>query len=132
MGRTPRRDEQASVVRGQLAAQAACLRAATSAGKAFVFCDGSPLLTAIYSQHYFQDDSLMAMASELQAQYTLTLLLEPDLPWVPDANWRDGPAAQTAVHALLQAALSCLGAVARIGGLGESRLRRALEAIAQR
>ncbi len=130
-GRTPRSDEQASVARGQLAAQAAGLEAARSAGKAFVFCDGSPLLTAIYSQHYFQDDSLMAQARDAQAQYALTLLLEPDLPWVPDANWRDGPTVQRAVHKLLQAALGPLSAVVRIGGLGEERLRRALQAIAQ-
>lgn len=127
--RTPRREEQAGVARAQLAAQAVCLQAATAAGQAFVFCDGSPLLTAIYSLHYFQDDSLLAMARDQQSRYHLTLLLEPDLPWVPDANWRDGPAVQAAVHAMLQAELSPVGACVGIGGLGEDRLRRAREAI---
>lgn len=130
-GRTPMRSEQAGIAQAQLEAQAAALQKAESAGKAFVFCDGSALLTALYSLHYFEDGSLLAAARAAQSRYQLTLLLEPDLPWAPDAGLRDGPGVREAVHSLLEAEASRLGDWVRIRGSDPARLQCAKDAMSR-
>lgn len=99
-GRTPLQHEQAHIA----AEQARRIEAAARA-RALVICDTTPLITALCSQHYFHDDSLLAEALALQHRYDLTLLCEPDLPWQPDGFQRDGPQVRAAFHARL---LGCL------------------------
>jgi len=73
--------------------------------RAWVFCDTAPLLTAVYSDCVFGDDSQYPHALALHARYTHTLLLEPDIPWVADGLQRDGEAMRATVHARI---LHCL------------------------
>lgn len=127
--RTPGPHEQLQVASQQMAWEQEALRAAQAAGNALVVCDGSPLLTAAYSQHYFNDGSLMEMGRTAQSLYHLTLLLEPDLPWVADGDLRDGQEARAAVHQLLQKELGQIGRCVRIAGHGPKRLRLALQAV---
>jgi nicotinamide riboside kinase len=63
-------------------------------------------MTAIYSDHVFGDASLFPQAQRLHARYALTLLLEPDIPWVADGIQRDGLAQRAAVHARIERALT--------------------------
>ncbi|KQY81130.1 AAA family ATPase [Pelomonas sp. Root1444] len=103
-GRTPLRHEQAHIA----AEQAARIEAA-SRQHDLVICDTTPLITALCSQHYFNDDALLAGALAFQRRCELTLLCAPDLPWQADGFLRDGPGVRAAFDARLRAALSASG-----------------------
>lgn len=103
-GRTPLQQEQAHIA----AEQAARIEAAAQA-HALVFCDTTPLITALCSQHYFNDDSLLAEALAFQRGCALTLLCAPDLPWQADGIQRDGPGVRAAFDARLRTALVAAG-----------------------
>ncbi len=93
-------------------------------------CDTTPLMTAVYSGHYFADATLLPWALRLQAEHTLTLLLSPDLPWQADGLQRDGEAVRAAVDRQLRERLHQQGlAWVEIGGSGENRLRAAWSAV---
>ncbi|MDD5001013.1 ATP-binding protein [Rhodoferax sp.] len=100
--RTPRADEQAALMRAQFDQEERITAQAKQAGCAWVFCDTTPLTTAVYSAYYFSDHALLASAHALQSRYALHLVLHPDVPWVPDGQQRDGASARQAVHAMLQ------------------------------
>jgi nicotinamide riboside kinase len=60
----------------------------------------------------------------------LTLLLEPDIPWVADGLQRDGISQRATVHALIERALAELARpVVRISGSKEERLLAAERAV---
>lgn len=99
-GRTPLQHEQAHIADEQ----AARIEAA-SHRHALVFCDTTPLVTALFSQHYFADDSLLPAALAFQRRCDLTLVCAPDLPWQPDGIQRDGPEVRARVDARLRMAL---------------------------
>lgn len=127
-GRTPAQAEQPGLIDAQLLLEAQAVALAKQ--QRFVFCDSAPLLTAVYSDHYFADISLYERALHLHQRYALTLWLQPDLPWVADGRWRDGPAVQMQVHALLARALSQVHPVVAIAGQGGARVQCAVAAIA--
>lgn len=105
-GRTPEQHEQLSVLQEQVRMETAMLERARCHPCGLVFCDTAPLLTAVYSDHIFGDQSLYPQAHGLHARYALTLLLEPDIPWVADGIQRDGQAQRAAVHARIERALN--------------------------
>ncbi|RTL23548.1 MAG: hypothetical protein EKK52_03560 [Burkholderiales bacterium] len=125
-GRTPLQHEQAHIA----AEQAARIDAAARQ-HALVFCDTTPLITALCSEHYFDDPSLMPAALDFQRRCALTLLCAPDLPWEADGIQRDGPAVRARFDARLRAALQGhrLGWV-EIRGHQDMRLQAALGALA--
>jgi nicotinamide riboside kinase len=118
-GRTPLQHEQAHIA----AEQAARIEAA-SRQHALVICDTTPLITALCSQHYFNDDALLADALAFQRRCGLTLLCAPDLPWQADGFLRDGPGVRAAFDARLRAALSA-GGIRWIDIAGSDAERRA-------
>lgn len=128
-GRTPQAAEQAGLLQAQIFEENKALAHANQAKLAMVFCDTAPVLTAVYSQHYFADPSLLACALAHHRVYDLTLWLQPDLPWVADGMQRDGLVAQTAVHRLLGLALNGPWPVVCITGQGDVRLQAALRAV---
>jgi nicotinamide riboside kinase len=129
-GRTPNRHEQLSILDEQVLQEAAALAAAHRQPCTWVFCDTAPLLTAIYSDCVFADASLYPQAHSLHARYALTLLLEPDIPWVADGLQRDGISQRATVHALIERALAELARpVVRISGSKEERLLAAERAV---
>ncbi|MBB1077624.1 ATP-binding protein [Rhodoferax sp. 4810] len=130
-GRTPLAQDQAALMQAQMHMENQALALMKQGRAAIIFCDTSPLLTAVYSQHYFADSSLLAAAQAHHRRYALTLWLQPDLPWVADGLQRDGLAAQAAVHHLLAQQLASHTAVARIAGHGLVRLQAARAAITQ-
>jgi NadR type nicotinamide-nucleotide adenylyltransferase len=103
-GRTPGRHEQAHIA----AEQATRIEAAARRHE-LVICDTTPLITALCSEHYFDDDSLTAEALAFQRRCGLTLLCAPDLPWQADGFLRDGPAVRERFDARLRAALTTAG-----------------------
>jgi nicotinamide riboside kinase len=105
-GRTPEQHEQLAVLQEQVRLETAELETARHQSRTWVFCDTAPLLTAVYSDHIFGDASLYPQAHILHARYALTLLLEPDIPWVADGLQRDGIAQRVAVHGRIERSLS--------------------------
>ena len=103
-GRTPLQHEQAHIA----AEQAARIEAAAREHE-LVICDTTPLITALCSQHYFNDDALLDDALAFQRRSDLTLLCAPDLPWEADGFLRDGPEVRARFDARLRAALASHG-----------------------
>lgn len=124
-GRTPQQHEQAHIAGEQAA------RIDTAARRhGLVICDTTPLITALCSQHYFNDDSLLRGALAFQRRCDLTLLCAPDLPWEADGFQRDGPAVRARFDARLRATLdgAALGYV-DVHGPSPSRLALAQRAV---
>ncbi|UXH80384.1 ATP-binding protein [Roseateles amylovorans] len=124
-GRTPRPDEQMAIAqeqhrRADVAAQAHDL----------VLHDTTPLMTAIYSDLLFQDDSLYPFALRVQAGMDATLLMALDLPWVADGLQRDGPQVRGPVDQAIRRALRGSGlGYSLVAGEGGARLAQALNAL---
>ena len=124
-GRTPEQHEQAHIA----AEQAARIEVAACRHER-VICDTTPLITALCSQHYFNDDSLLADALAFQRRCDLTLLCAPDLPWQADGFLRDGPGVRAAFDARLRDALAAGGiAWVDISGSDPGREAAAVHAI---
>ena len=83
-GRTPRADEQAGILREQRAREDA-------AAGTIVIGDPATLMTAVYSDIYFADRSLDALAIAQARDYDVLLWCRPDIPWVAEAGQHDGP-----------------------------------------
>ena len=98
--RPPHHDEQAAIVAEQIRREHIAMR---QPGRVFV--DSSPLMTAIYSIHYFDDHSLLDAALTHQRNYAATWVCDTDLPWIADGLIRDSVAVRARCQALLREAL---------------------------
>ncbi len=97
-----------------------------------VIADTTALMTAVYSDFLFGDQSLYAEALTAHSQYDLTLLMGLDMPWVADGLQRDGPQVRSKVDDLIRQALQTANlAVPTIYGLGDARLQAALAMVLQ-
>ncbi len=127
--RTPTRIEQSLILETQVIRESGALVCARIANARYVFCDTAPLLTAIYSEFVFGDQSLFPRARELQTRYALTLILEPDIAWVADAQ-RDGAHVQQPITDMINTELIASNVPkAKISGHGTTRFASALNAI---
>lgn len=130
VNRTPRIDEQRRIMTQQMAREGEALALATTNQAPFVFCDTSPIQTAIYSDYVFADDSLFADAKAWHARYALTLLLAPDIDWVADGLQREGAHVRDDIHAAIAQRLGEMGAaVVLIKGSGKVREHNAVTAL---
>lgn len=100
-GRTPSLGEQQGILRQQTQLLMEAKRAIPDAG--LVICDPAPLMTAVYSVQYFDDDSLVSRALESTDPADVVVVCSPDMPWEPDGIQRDGPVARQRTHDLLEA-----------------------------
>lgn len=122
-GRTPRPNEQRAIANEQTR------RIDAAAASGVVVADTTALMTAVYSEQLFGDNSLYADALAAQRRYAITLLTALDIPWVADAL-RDGDHARDPTDTLVRAALT--GArlsFAVVHGTGGERLSNAWNAI---
>jgi len=114
------------IARGQVAGEdAAVLRAS-----GLLILDTDLVSTVVYSRYYYGrcPDWITEAARKRLAD--LYLLLQPDVPWVPDGNLRDRPAARDELHGLFGSALQAFGArTVEIGGSWDERRGRAITAI---
>lgn len=125
-GRPPDRSEQRAIADEQ-----ARRIAAAAAGHEVVVCDTTPLMTAVYSRWVFADRSLDADTVAWQRRCALTLLTAIDLPWVADGLQREGEHVREPVDAHLRELLTAHALpFAVIGGQGDERLERAVDAVA--
>lgn len=124
-GRTPLQHEQAGIA----AEQAARIEAAARKHP-LVFADTTPLITALCSEHYFDDTSLTAEAVAFQRRCGLTLLCAPDLPWQADGFLRDGPGVRARFDQRIRTLLGTAGlAHTEIHGPPGQRLEQACAAV---
>lgn len=101
-GTPPGREQQRALLTMQQQAEAKAVQQAHTLGRSWVLCDSAPLLTAVYSEIYYDDQGLYELALAHHAQsYQATLVCNADLPWEADPGQRDGPALRDTTHALL-------------------------------
>lgn len=129
--RPPQQHEQHAVMREQVAREAEALARARETLVPLVAFDSAPLVTALYSEMYFADGSLLATALEHHRRaYDATLLAGIDLPWEPDGAQRDGPQQRERFHALLVDCLARHGiAHTLVQDTGAARLLNAQRAL---
>jgi nicotinamide riboside kinase len=94
-GRTPLQAEQAGIMAAQ---RAAIELAQESDADRWIISDPAPAMTAIYSQMYFDDDSLWQQARTDLAAMDYVFWCDIDLPWIADGLHRDGPHMRRAAH----------------------------------
>jgi len=103
--RVPYEEDQFGIARTQRAREdAAALQA-----NHFLFCDTTPLMTALYSRVYWGrvDDQLAAL--DARHDYALTLVTAPDTPWEPDGLQRESEEVRQRVHQMLLDTLAARG-----------------------
>jgi len=64
----------------------------------FLFCDTTPLMTAIYSRFYFVQADAPLKELTQKRRYDFTIVTAPDLPWTPDGLQRESEAMRQLVH----------------------------------
>jgi nicotinamide riboside kinase len=85
--------------------------------------------TVVYARHYYGHCPEWIVEAARARRAGLYLLLDIDVPWVPDAQ-RDMPHLRDEIHALFVRTLEEFGAdTVTIRGTWEERRRRAIEAI---
>ncbi|MBB3121297.1 AAA family ATPase [Pseudoduganella violacea] len=83
--RVPVAADQIHIARTQVARE----DAAAAQGGRFLFCDTTPLMTSVYSRHYFGGIDAELEALTASHGYDVTLVCAPDIPWVPDGLQRE-------------------------------------------
>jgi len=125
--RVPREDDQIAIARTQLAREDAM---AARAG-AWLFCDTTPLMTAVYSRIYWGRVPPALLALEAAHGYALTVVAGPDLPWVPDGLQRESEEVRMRVHAQLLAVLDERGIpFVMVEGTLDARVRQVEDVLA--
>lgn len=100
--RTPQEHEQFLIATTQIEREKCALDQARS----YLFCDTTPLMTAIYSRFYFGcvDAQLETLAH--QHAYDFTIVTAPSGPWMPDGLQRESEEVRQAIHAQLLGTLN--------------------------
>lgn len=107
------------------ATQAVREDALAAQGGRFLFCDTTPLMTAVYSIHYFGgvDEQLESLASS--RRYDITLVCKPEFAWIPDGLHHEEENVSGMIDAILRDELARRGVpYARIAGGLDERLRQ--------
>lgn len=126
-GRTPYPHEQVGIAQEQTLR---IVQAAQTHG--VVVADTTALMTAVYSDHLFNDQNLYPQALSDHALADLTLLTALDLPWQADGLQRDGAHVREPVDSLIrQHLVSARLAFSVVAGQGAHRQDQALLAVRQ-
>jgi NadR type nicotinamide-nucleotide adenylyltransferase len=100
--RVPYETDQLGIAEVQMERENAAAAAAAKPGApAFLFCDTTPFMTAIYSGVYWGRVDPALAALDLRYDYAVTLVAAPDLPWVADGLQRESEAVRQQVHQAL-------------------------------
>jgi NadR type nicotinamide-nucleotide adenylyltransferase len=92
--RVPFETDQYLIARTQLQREDAAAALATR----FLFCDTTPMMTALYSGVYWGRVDAGLAALDRVHDYACTLVTAPDGPWVPDGLQRESAQVRQAVH----------------------------------
>lgn len=102
-GRVPFEHDQYGIARTQREREQAALARAAR----FLFCDTTPLMTAMYSRVYWGRVDADLARLDAHHDYDWTLVTAPDTPWEPDGLQRESETVRQKVHGML---LETLGA----------------------
>lgn len=131
VGRIPVEADQIHIARTQRTRE----DAAAQDAQRYLFCDTTPLMTAVYSRHYFGgiDTQLAPLADAHQRDYALTLVTASDIPWVADGLQRESEEVSIVINRMLLEELAGRGIpyVPISGSLGE-RIAQAANALPPR
>lgn len=115
--RVPFESDQYPIARTQLE------RENEAAGRAvrFLFCDTTPLMTALYSRQYWGRVDPQLARLDSRHDYAWTFVTAPDSPWEPDGLQRESEEVRQKVHRMLIETLSAraIPYVLLRGGLAE-------------
>jgi NadR type nicotinamide-nucleotide adenylyltransferase len=103
--RVPYEEDQFGIARTQRARE----DAAAEQADRFLFCDTTPLMTALYSRVYWGRVDGRLAALDARHDYALTLVTAPDTPWEPDGLQRESEEARQRVHQMLVETLAARG-----------------------
>ena len=95
--RVPFESDQYPIARTQRAREDAAAPQATR----FLFCDTTPLMTALYSRQYWGRVDPQLARLDSRHDYALTLVTAPDSPWEPDGLQRESEEVRKQVHRML-------------------------------
>jgi NadR type nicotinamide-nucleotide adenylyltransferase len=119
------------IARGQADLETTAQQAAMTSGARLVVLDTDLVSTVVYAHHYYGMCPEWIVRGARERRGDLYLLLEPDLPWVPDGI-RDRPAHRQALHGEFRTWLQRFEAsMVEIRGPSPERLEQALAAIEQ-
>lgn len=128
-GRLPTLADQEGIFLTQQMTVRTVARAAEYAETPWVIADPLPLMTAVYSLVYFDDDSLLEAGIEDAATYDVVLWCAPDMPWVPEEGMRDGIDFRDRTDRVIAEYVAPRLPLERIRGTLDIRLVTALDAL---
>jgi NadR type nicotinamide-nucleotide adenylyltransferase len=105
--------------------QVAREEALAARGGRFLFCDTTPLMTAVYSIHYFGaiDQQLESLAAS--RRYDIILVCKPEFAWIPDGLHHEDEDVSGIIDAILLGELARRGiAYTRLEGSLDERMRQ--------
>ncbi|SHG57476.1 AAA family ATPase [Massilia sp. CF038] len=93
-GRVPEESDQYPIARTQMTRED---EAAAKASR-FLFCDTTPLMTALYSRWYWGRVDAQLALLERRHDYAFTLVTAPDSPWEADGLQRESEEVRQTIH----------------------------------
>lgn len=93
-GRVPDESDQYPIARTQMEREDTAAREASR----FLFCDTTPLMTALYSRWYWGRVDAQLSLLERRHDYAYTLVTAPDSPWEADGLQRESEAVRQTIH----------------------------------
>ena len=93
-GRVPLEADQIDIARSQMARE----NAAAAQARDFLFCDTTPMMTALYSRWYWNRVDAELARIEVRHDYAFTFVTAPDAPWEADGLQRESDAVRQSIH----------------------------------
>lgn len=128
-GRVPTAADQEGIYLTQQITVRTVERAAAYADTPWVIADPLPLMTAVYSIVYFDDDALLTGGIEDASSYDAVLWCAPDIPWIAEAGMRDGADVRERTDQVIREYVAPHLELTVITGDREARLINALAAL---
>lgn len=127
-GRVPAESDQFFIARTQMEHE----DAAAALAQRYLFCDTTPLMTAIYSRWYWQRVDAQLAQLERRHEYAFTLVTAPDCPWEADGLQRESEAVRQTIHEQVLQVLAQrgIGYLLVSGSLAE-RMQQAVDLLGQ-
>lgn len=99
--RVPDESDQYLIAQTQMAHE----DAAAAQASRFVFCDTTPLMTAVYSRWYWGRVDAQLALLERRHDYAFTLVTALDTPWEADGLQRDSEEVRQKIHEQVESTL---------------------------
>lgn len=97
-GTVPRESDQIDIARMQMAREEEAAAAASTQASRFLFCDTTPVMTALYSRWYWGRVDAKLAQLEQRHDYAFTLVTAPDIPWQADGLQRASDEVRHTIH----------------------------------